>query len=408
MGKPVKIIGAGFSGLVTAWALQRRGVSVEVHERSMRPGGLISTRTTSHGSYETAANALLNSRLVEELFQDLNLEASQPSKIAKKKLVYRDGPRRWPLTAMETSGLLRKWLAARLKGAHAPVKYETLTAWADRVLGVPARTRLLAPAIQGIYAGAPERLSASLLLGHLFQKPRPPKPNLRGSVFPKNGMQELITALVKKLEERGVPLHFGSMPEVSGADGTVTVIATSAPDAANLLAAAAPMLSAALRTVEMLPLVCVELFLPETARPAHGYGCLFPAESDFTSLGVLFDHYLFPHRVTGSAERWIMGGSRDLGISRLDDKALIERAVKDRSRLGGTGPVLEAFVTRWPSALPHYTVELERTLDQIKLPPQIELIGNYLGRIGLSQILTKADELANRIAGRSHETPVAR
>jgi oxygen-dependent protoporphyrinogen oxidase len=408
MGKPVKIIGAGFSGLVTAWALQRRGVSVEVHERSTRPGGLISTRTTSHGSYETAANALLNSILVEDLFQDLNLELAQPSKIAKKKLVYRDGPRRWPLTAAETSGLMTKWIAARIRGAHAPVKYETLAAWADRVLGVPTRARLLGPAIQGIYAGDPERLSASLLLGHLFQKPKPPKPKLRGSVFPKNGMQELITALVQKLEERGVPLHFGSMPEVSGADGTVTVIATSAPDAANLLADAAPALSTTLRTVEMLPLVCVELFLPETDRPAHGYGCLFPADSDFTSLGVLFDHYLFPHRVKGSAERWIMGGSREPGIAAFDDKTLIERAINDRSRLGGKGLALEAFVTRWPSALPYYTVELERTLDQIQLPPNIELIGNYLGRIGLSQILTKADELANRIAGRNHEASVAR
>lgn len=399
MNRPVKIIGAGFSGLVTAWALQRRGIAVEIHERSDRPGGLISTQRTPYGSYETAANAMLNSALVEELFRDLNLELIQPSKMAKRKFIYRTGPSRWPLTVTETSSLLGRWLAARIRADHRPRKLETLAQWGDRVLGSAARRHLVSPAIQGIYAGDPERLSASLLLGHLFVPGKIKRGRVRGSVFPKEGMQQLTMTLAQTLKARGAGIHYASPAQVGGADEGITVVATAAPDAANLLAAAAPAVSRALREIEMLPLVCVELFLRESDRPVHGYGCLFPAESGFSSLGVLFDHFLFPHRVKGSAERWIMGGSRVPQVGRMADEALIEMAVKDRLRLGGSAAPVGAFVTRWPSALPHYTIELESALDQIQLPRQIKLAGNYLGRVGLSQILGRAVELADEIAG---------
>jgi len=55
-------------------------------------------------------------------------------------------------------------------------------------------------------------------------------------------------------------------------------------------------------------------------------------------------------------------------------------------------------ITRWPAALPHYTIEMERALHGLTLPSSLSrhnvfLVGNYLGQIGLAKIL----ELASRM-----------
>jgi protoporphyrinogen oxidase len=53
-------------------------------------------------------------------------------------------------------------------------------------------------------------------------------------------------------------------------------------------------------------------------------------------------------------------------------------------------------LTRWPSALPHYTIELERILTTLPAAPQnVALVGNYLGRVGLAKILERAAFVAD-------------
>ncbi len=51
--KPARVIGAGLSGLATAWHLADRGFAVTVIDAAAGPGGLIQTRQTEHGLVET-------------------------------------------------------------------------------------------------------------------------------------------------------------------------------------------------------------------------------------------------------------------------------------------------------------------------------------------------------------------
>jgi protoporphyrinogen oxidase len=56
---------------------------------------------------------------------------------------------------------------------------------------------------------------------------------------------------------------------------------------------------------------------------------------------------------------------------------------------------LDVYVTRWPNALPHYSIEFEKALTTLPAPPDnIALVGNYLGRIGLAKILERAAVVA--------------
>ena len=100
----VRVAGAGLSGLVSAWYLSTLGADVEVLEATARPGGLIGTRVEAHGLVETAANALVCTNDVRELFADLGLELMTPRPESRRRYIVRDGvPRRWPLSPLETA-----------------------------------------------------------------------------------------------------------------------------------------------------------------------------------------------------------------------------------------------------------------------------------------------------------------
>ena len=70
----VLVVGAGLSGLATAWYLAEAGARVDVVDAAPRPGGLIRTITTPHGLVETAANAFVRNARVDAMFAALDLK----------------------------------------------------------------------------------------------------------------------------------------------------------------------------------------------------------------------------------------------------------------------------------------------------------------------------------------------
>ncbi|HEX4922738.1 MAG TPA: FAD-dependent oxidoreductase, partial [Bdellovibrionales bacterium] len=216
----VDVIGCGFSGLVTAFYLSERGAKVRVFEKGARAGGLIQTHKTPYGLVETAANALLNSEAVEHLFETIELPLVGTLRDARARYIFRGRPRRWPLSvdgsvrfAAALPSIMRKSEKAR------PREYETIHDWGCRVLGEEAARYFLAPALQGIYAGDPARMSASLILNRFFTKrPRGKKLKFRGSVSAPEGMGQLLSRLQEYLAEQGVEFHFSSERRARDAD----------------------------------------------------------------------------------------------------------------------------------------------------------------------------------------------
>ena len=78
------------------------------------------------------------------------------------------------------------------------------------------------------------------------------------------------------------------------------------------------------------------------------------------------------------------------------DREVIELIQSERvNALGATNAEPVGYrITRWPEAIPHYTLELERNLPRIRgMRENVALVGNYLGQIGLAKILETAAEL---------------
>ena len=386
------MIGAGLSGLASAWHLADRGFAVTVFEAAAVPGGLIRTRQTPHGLVETGANAFVRDATVDAWFSRLGLTAVSPRRESRKRYIFRDGtPRRWPLRAGESIGFAARLLRTAVVRGFAARPGESMADWGGRVLGKPATESILEPAMQGIYAAPARELSAATIFNARRRGPRE-------MVTPQEGMGAFQTRLHERLVDRGVRVVLGHT--VDALDARVpTIVATDAATAARLLQPLAPAVSECVSRIRVAPLTTTTAFFDPHPEDRHGFGVLFPADSGIAALGVLFNADIFEGRSELRSETWIIG-DRGRGLTALTDEETRALLADDRANLyGRQQEPLAIHVTRWPRAIPVYDEavgELSRHLDA--LPPQLALAGNYLGRIGVAALLAAAEDAANRVA----------
>jgi len=291
-----------------------------------------------------------------------------------------------------------------------PHPFETLESWGRRVLGEGAASYILFPALQGIYAGDPAQLSATLLTKRLFERKTGKPPAHKGLVSPEGGMEVYFEKMKNYLESKGVKFHFQVHPqqlEPMGGDSKASyVTATSLRGLADL-----PLVSeihGKLQNVEMVSLSKVTLFYPDdTHTKIRGFGILFPRQERIRSLGVLFNDQIFERKSSvpqNFSESYILGGAIDREIEGFDDAALLEVVRADRRKLFREDiKPIGTYISRWPQTLPHYSIGLERLLQDLKGDFEklegkgIFITGNFLGGIGLSQLLEQARFLPERI-----------
>ncbi len=409
----VRVVGAGFSGLATAYFLLKAGFRVEIFESTERAGGLIQTDQLPEGIAEAAANAFLNSAELKQMAADIGVSLLPVKAKARARWILRGQKfRRWPLRFLETLGLLCR---APFVFFRSPRTGESVRDWGRRVLGEAATEYLLEPALQGIYAASADRLSASLVFDRFYRRSSLPSSTRRrrklpsgerGSVSPREGMGHFMQALAAWIRAQdNASLSLGSLVDASQVktwSEEATVILCVPPAAAATLLNSEPKLATQLAALPTVGLVSATLFFAESERLQSGFGVLIPRSENLRTLGVLFNDGIFENRArTGlCSETWIL---RTSDLSDSHDEALLDFVIREeRSLLSGRpspAPVARS-VRRWERALPLYGPELEKFLKEGALsavPAKIQLFGNYLGALGLSRILLEASEWPHKL-----------
>lgn len=399
----VNVIGAGMSGLLTAYYLSERGFSVQIYEKDEDVGGKIRTYKSPLGFMESAANAILADAEVEAVAKTIGIELISARQEASRRYIFKKKKlRRWPLGLWATWRLILFVIRRFLKPARfEPSAGQTLEAWGLEHLGRETVDYLLTPACLGIFGAESSHLSARLVLSYFFPKFRRRKGRLRGSVAPVGGMGDWSRGLRRELQQRGVVFHMGKPVLSRGLLTKPLVLATDMKSAQKFLEDSGDARARVLEKVPTVDLLSINAFFRSSIdEKKQGFGVLFPPREKQPILGLLQNSVIFdrPSQKTWS-ETWILGGVSPSSAVRTDSGRLLSTLRELRRKLFDDGEEpLEWNINSWPEALPLYGLELETALERLRLEnDQIYLMGNYLGEIGLNRLFHRARELAAQI-----------
>ncbi len=390
----IRIIGGGFSGLSLAYHFVKRGVPVTIVEKN-RIGGVIESRFQNDMLVESAANGLLASKKIEELFQDMGVKPLETKSESRKKFIFRGRMRRWPLTFSESIFFIINLTRSLVTNQFQPKPKETLKEWAYRVLGYAAAEYLVQPMVNGIFAQTIDRLNAQMVLGSMRYKRK--RGHLKGLISAVGGMGEIIAKLKTFLLKKGVRFEFQNENEINLKNlqhntflaidlFSITKIVEHSNNRTNF-----PQK----RTLGSQSLVRATINFKNNVNEIDGFGVLFPNLEKFNALGVLANTKIFSDRGVYN-ESWIFSDSTAQNLMSWSDQEIIQKITNDRKRLfDGDFKIRNVVIHRWPQVIPDYGLELNLFLSEN--PSLVEkLAGNYLGVLGLTGIHERNATLVER------------
>lgn len=401
--KTVQVIGGGFSGLVSAYYLSKKGFQVVLHEKQNNFGGVIQTHSTELGPVETAANGFLRTQALLEISADIGCTLIETLPKSRRRYFFRDGKlSRFPLRLTELPGFLWKIFLLAFKRDLKPRTKESMLTWGERNFGKAAAQHIVATALNGIYSCEANQLSAELIVGPYFAKKSGAKVKA-GTVAPYAGMGDFIKNLQAHLLRNGVEFRTAVVSAEQIAQWQVqkqpVVVATGAKVSQKLIQKVDPSAANLLSQVRTMPLISVHVFFTEPCAQIDGFGVLADQSAQLKVLGVLANNKIFSNRGPGYSETWIFGGTRSPQVIEYSDAEIMNLIEQESAVLFKHKRHIKAsYISRWADVLPCYDLALKQALETLKLPVGVYLIGNYTGRIGLSKILEQAQNLANEVA----------
>ena len=444
--RKVAVVGAGLTGLTTAFYLKKARIPFVVLEKAGRPGGVIQTHHENGFTFEGGPNSGLLSKpetpeLLEELKEKCTLEVADET--AKARWIWKKN--RWvPLPSGLISGIttplftfsdkLRLLGEPFRKKGHDP--NETLAQLVLRRMGKSFLDYAIDPFILGIYSGDPGRLVTQYAFPKLFRleqdygsfiggtvkKAKEPKTDrdkkATKEIFSvEGGLNNLVNALVKKIGVENIRLNCSGLSfsrkenkflsSLSNEEYSHVISTTGGHAVENLF----PFLN----KEKLQPIIKMEYSRVVQASigfnhwegiPLNAFGGLVPFIEQRNILGVLFLSSFFKNKAPkgGALLSVFMGGVRKPEFADFSDEKIfqiLEQELTDMFKLRTFKPdLLKIF--RYNHAIPQYSFETEEKLKAIsaieKENPGLVLAGNIRDGIGIADRIYQGKTIATEIA----------
>ncbi len=445
------VVGGGISGLGAAMTLKKRGQTVRLLESRGYLGGAMLTVPDQGYLLEFGPNSLMVTpdEPLMQWIRETGIEGHiiPTSGTGKNRFVLREGnllPLPLSVASFIRSPLLSwKGKLRLLKEWGIPPKTdgmeETLGHFVRRRFGEEALRYLMDPFVKGIYASDPDLLSVGAafpilrdmerhhggvfrgMLSRLIRKKKSRSTNSYPGLFSfPAGVGEMVSAFeaymgddagvhaeVTKwtmMEEGGFQVGLQYDDQEYYITSRNLVLATSAPDAGEILGPFLEGTSELLKSIPYAPLAsCYVGFSREkVTHPLDGFGVLCPTAESRKILGVIFSSSLFPGR--GPEGKVLLtvfvGGMTGQKLAHAFDEDL-ERIVLGELKdlLGIVGRPDFFRIHRWERAIPQYVLGHEDRVRRIRagLPPHIRLAGNYLEGVSVAKAFASGVRAAEEI-----------
>ena len=443
----IAIVGAGISGLTTAFYLQRARPDWElvIYEANSVPGGTMRTIECDGFRFEAGGNGFLTNKpdsmqLVQDAAAEHLLLAS--SELARKRYIFTDQLHRLPESppAFIASKLLS--LPQKLRVAaevFVPPKRDTsdesLQSFGYRRVGKAFTDIFLDAMTAGIYATTPDKVSVNaafplvvrlerehggLFRGMLARRKRSAGPGGTLMSF-KGGVGSFITHLQDSLQ---ADWHLATPVTSITADGDgyriVTsrgdesvdqvVLAAAAPAAADMLMSLDTELADRLASIEYSPIAVVGFGYRRLEHALDGFGLLTTTSAGLPILGVLWDSSIFADRAPEGARslRVMIGGQRNPELVQQDEAGLIAIAREGiRLTMGIHAEPDVSFVQRWERGIPNYGLghlhAMEELFTHAASYPHLHLNCNAYYGIAMNDCVRNSRKLAESICTTSSD-----
>jgi len=452
----ITVIGAGLTGLTTAFWLKRNGISVRIVETDNRIGGQIRTERFQNYVYETGpSTGAVSTPEVAELMNELAVTSNGRCQIeiapdaAKRRLIWK-GERFHELPSglfsAVTTPLFRFSDKLRILGEPWRKKGndpdESIASLTTRRLGKSFLDYAVDPFISGVYAGNPDKLVVRHALPKLYALEQNYGSFIRGSIAKKKNNTERDRMATKEVFSAQGGLsqipqaeadYIGKENIILGAiqvkvipDGTewiTTFMDASGTErelrsrqvvttcgAYNLPALLPFVDSKCINDIAKLvysPIIEVNVGMPNTFGGDYcAFGGLVPTKENKRILGILFPSACFSQRAPkgGALFSFYLGGIKHQEMIEKSDEE-IQNIVTDSlySMLKFPSEAKPDFIniSRHQRAIPQYEKDSEqrfRAVDMIESQYSGLIIGgNLKDGIGMGHRITQAANMVKRI-----------
>lgn len=447
----IAVIGAGLTGLTTAFYLKKKKIDFIVLEEKEKHGGVISTRNENGFVYEEGPNTgVLGNPEVAELFEDLDglCKCEIARENVNKRYILKNGV--WepmPMGAWQAVNTPLFTFKDKLRLLGEPFRSrgknpdESLSEMVKRRMGQSFLDYAIDPFILGVYAGDPNMLLTrhafpklynleqnygSFIVGSIkknFEKKDEREKKATRKVFSVyGGLSGLINALLKSAGEERFLFSTKNIEIMPEADHFV-ITGTQNNEKMKIRAGKVITTTGSYTLRQMLPFADNEL-LPDIEKlryarviqvvagfnkwdgmPLDGFGGLVPYNEKRDILGVLFLSALLSNRAPegGALCSVFVGGiRRDDLYDKTDDevKRIVKREFSDVMKLKEFTPDLFKII-RYRYAIPQYGIESDKKLEAIeKLQTMYKGLiigGNLRDGIGMADRIKQGKNLANSV-----------
>lgn len=449
----IVILGAGISGLSTAWFIKQflgDRVKLSILEKNKYPGGWIQTfqeysflfEQGPH-SYRSQGNGWETLSLIEEL--GLQNEVLKPHSSVNKRYLF-DGQslKKMPSSfwSVPFNTLTKGWLKALLSDLLSPkseIEDENIYQFFLRRLGHQWTENLIDPFVLGIYAADIHSLSVkscfprfheweqkygSLIKGVWHQQltsfPKTPFIELmrRIPLFSfKNGMQTLPNALAKELKEHlfldngieRIDLETSSLliHQANGKKLKADYVISTLPSfvLATLLKQSVE-LSDLLNQLDYTTIQVAQIGFNRKVLPLQGFGYLNPTKNLSNILGCIWDSSIFPEQDQGKEQTRLtmMLREKDCDEGKVLAKKDLENIVSQglHSHLGIAIEPKIFRINEMMQAIPRFPVGYTNLQQKVNilcqtLYPRLILSGTAWSGVSINDCVAHAKKLAKKL-----------